>query len=178
MLIMRRYLSEKEKQKLLNISKLEVDLLISYGNIVKFILPIIFILISFILYNSLKVGNIIIYVIVVLILSILVFILISKLQSPFMCILKDKYTCFESNVINNKIFTPARFVNRKNTYPINRNYVLVNINGNNMEVMYKGKQFNYLNFGDNMIIIEYIIFGKKEYICYSYDELNKEDDSK
>lgn len=63
-------------------------------------------------------------------------------------------------------------VNNDTVYTLYWYYINVNINGNNKEIEYKGKEFDRLKLGDKLIIIEYNTFKKKNYICFSYSELN------
>ena len=52
-------------------------------------------------------------------------------------------------------------------------YVTVNIEGEVKEIEYRGKEFDYLTIGEEMIIIEFKNRKKEtEYICFSNKELN------
>ena len=99
---MKRKLTKQEINNIKKLRETEIFLLGTYANIVKIILPIITILIFIFLYSEIKLGNIIIYIIIALILSIIETTQISKLQLPFQNILKDNYLCFESIMINNR----------------------------------------------------------------------------
>lgn len=173
---MKRKLTEKEKNNIVEMCKTEIGLLGNYANIIKIILPIITILLFLFLYSQIKFGNIIIYIIIALILSIIEITQISKLQSPFTNILNDKYICFESKMINSRKVRPKKSdygINNDTVYTLYWYYITASIDGENKEIEYKGKEFDRLKLGDNLIVIEYYTFKKKNYICFSYDELNK-----
>jgi len=173
---MKRKLTEKEKNNIIKMCKSEIGLLGNYANVIKTILSFITILLFLFFYNQIKFGNVIFYIIVALILSIIEIIQISKLQSPFTNILNDKYICFEGEMIGSRKLRPTKSdygVNNDTVYTLYWYYVIANIDGENNEIEYKGKDFDRLKLGDTLIVVEYDTFKKKKYICFSYDELNK-----
>lgn len=136
------------------------------------------------LYFEISYEPIWIYIIIGLLISIVQNIGISKIQTPYYAIKGNNCMVIEAPMISNRKILMVESENliphsvlEKTVRPGDvrhyNYYVRVNIDGKIMEIEYKGKEFDYLAIGDEMLIIEFKN-GKKEveYMYFSNREIN------
>lgn len=170
-----RYLRDCEKKNIYEMDKL-VGLFIKYLNSFKKVILLVGI-VDILLFASLyikkvEINKIIIWESVFSIIAFLSFLTMYLLCKVYRDIEKDKIGCVDVNVIN-KITKRAKKYEAATGQEMTIDYIIVAIDDVEKEIEYDGREFDKLKPGDKIVLIEYIFFNKKRYMCFSYNELNK-----
>lgn len=174
---MERSLTEKELEKINELCETEIWLLTKYANLAKVLSPITTVVVFLVLYFDVSLGSIWIYLGISLILSIIEVIIISKYQKPWLRIKSNDCLAIETKMVSNRKSIIGSS-NKVKTFPGDvrhyRYFVTVEIEGKLKEIEYRGKEFDYLKIGEEMLVIK----GKDlknvdEYICFSKKEIEK-----
>jgi len=181
---MERALTYNEKNKINQICKTENSIVISYGNIAKIIAPIFTILFFLFLYFEISWGSFYVYIGIGILLSIVEITGITYVQTPYLAIKNDNCSCIETKMLSKQKVLRKDHRNliphsvlektvRPGEVRYYNYYVDVNIEGKVKKVEYRGKEFECLNVGEEMLIIQFINRKKdNRYICFSYKEIN------
>ena len=181
---MERALTYNEKNKINEICKIEMTIATAYGNIAKIIAPIFTISFFLFLYFEIAWGSIGIYLGIGFLLSIVEIIGITKIQTPYFAIKDNNCSCIETKMLSKRkvlIKDPQNLIPhsvlektvRPGEVRYYNYYATVNIEGKVKEVEYRGKEFDYLTIGEEMLIIQFKNIKKNiEYICFSNKKIN------
>lgn len=165
---MERRLTDFELNNIKAISQSAIEIIIKYGNIAKIIAPIFTIAFFIYLSYEISLGSFWGYIAIGIIFSILEIAEVTKLQKPYNAIINDECTCMETKLLSKE---------RKSIRgsQINyRYYATVCIEQENKKVEYKGNEYEYINVGEEMIVIKLKVGTKKyDYICFSKKEIHR-----